>query len=65
MILLPFKVQFHPQQPEHFFSCSEDGDVWHWNGANAANQARLNFSNQFASSKSIIASYLKCASDKL
>jgi len=28
-------------QPEHFFSCSQTGDVWHWNAA-----ARVNFSNQ-------------------
>jgi len=40
-------AQFHPRQPEHFFSCSEGGDVWHWNASNAANNlARMNFGNQ-------------------
>ncbi len=36
--------------PEHFFSCSEGGDVWHWNGASASKGASANFGNQFSSS---------------
>ena len=29
------EVQFHEQQPDHLFSCSQSGDTWHWNGSNA------------------------------
>ena len=28
------EVHFHDQQPDHLFSCSQTGEVWHWNGAN-------------------------------
>merc|ERR550534_2667993 len=24
---------FHPSQPDHLFSCSEDGSLWHWDGS--------------------------------
>jgi nuclear pore complex protein Nup43 len=24
-------VVFHPSYPNHLFTCSEDGAVWHWN----------------------------------
>lgn len=27
------EVHFHQQQPDHVFSCSQSGDVWHWNGS--------------------------------
>lgn len=27
------EVHFHDQQPDHLFSCSQNGDVWHWNGS--------------------------------
>jgi len=37
------EVQFHAQQPHHMFSCSESGEVWHWDGGNVA---RSNFGNQ-------------------
>ena len=30
------EVHFHEQQPDHMFSCSQSGDVWHWNGSNVA-----------------------------
>ena len=36
-------VQFHAQQPHHMFSCSESGEVWHWDGGAVA---RSNFGNQ-------------------
>eukprot|EP00092_Neocalanus_flemingeri_P041747 GFUD01045469.1.p1 GENE.GFUD01045469.1~~GFUD01045469.1.p1 ORF type:complete len:347 (-),score=138.07 GFUD01045469.1:130-1170(-) len=27
------EVQFHPTQPDHLFTCSQGGDICHWNGA--------------------------------
>ena len=27
---LVWEVKFHPSQPNHLFSCSEDGSLWHW-----------------------------------
>lgn len=32
------EVQFHHQQPENVFSCSQNGEVLHWNGANINNK---------------------------
>jgi len=42
------EIQFHEQQPEHMFSCSQNGDVWHWNGSNISGKIsnELNFGNQ-------------------
>ncbi|XP_066555221.1 nucleoporin Nup43 [Amia ocellicauda] len=25
-----WEVHFHPSNPEHLFTCSEDGSLWHW-----------------------------------
>jgi len=33
------EVHFHDQQPDHMFSCSQSGDVWHWNGSSVAKNA--------------------------
>eukprot|EP00088_Acartia_fossae_P045734 TRINITY_DN4928_c0_g1_i1.p1 TRINITY_DN4928_c0_g1~~TRINITY_DN4928_c0_g1_i1.p1 ORF type:complete len:350 (-),score=88.49 TRINITY_DN4928_c0_g1_i1:159-1208(-) len=27
------EVKFHPDQPDHIFTCSQGGELWHWNGA--------------------------------
>jgi len=27
------EVTFHQEQPDHLFTCSQGGEVWHWNGA--------------------------------
>jgi len=27
------EVSFHQDQPDHLFTCSQGGEVWHWNGA--------------------------------
>ena len=42
------EIQFHQQQPDHMFSCSQNGDIWHWNGSNIAKKSSnaLNFGNQ-------------------
>ena len=43
------EIHFHLQQPEHMFSCSQSGDIWHWNGSNIATKPSasiLNFGNQ-------------------
>ena len=48
------EIQFHEQQPEHMFSCSQNGDVWHWNGSNilGKNSNELNFGNQMTPNQS-------------
>ncbi|KAK3580498.1 hypothetical protein CHS0354_001096 [Potamilus streckersoni] len=28
-----WEVKFHPNHPDHLFTCSEDGSVWHWNAS--------------------------------
>ena len=43
------EVQFHAQQPHHMFSCSESGEVWHWDGSAVS---RSNFGNQGGSGSS-------------
>lgn len=31
-----WEVKFHPTNPDHLFSCSEDGSVWHWDATSVA-----------------------------
>lgn len=31
-----WEVKFHPNNPDHLFTCSEDGSVWHWNASSVA-----------------------------
>ena len=31
-----WEVKFHPTSPDHLFSCSEDGSVWHWDATSVA-----------------------------
>ncbi|XP_060565440.1 nucleoporin Nup43-like [Ruditapes philippinarum] len=31
-----WEVKFHPTNPDHLFTCSEDGSVWHWNASSVA-----------------------------
>ena len=35
------EVHFHRHQPDHMFSCDSSGEVWHWNGSNAATANRI------------------------
>ncbi|XP_043925254.1 nucleoporin Nup43 isoform X2 [Protopterus annectens] len=28
-----WEVHFHPSNPDHLFSCSEDGTLWHWDAS--------------------------------
>lgn len=30
LILPVWEVHFHPSDPDHLFTCSEDGSLWHW-----------------------------------
>ena len=30
------EVKFHPNNPDHLFSCSEDGSAWHWDASSVA-----------------------------
>ena len=46
-----FQIHFHPVYPDHVFSCSENGNVWHWDGDAAK---KINFGNQFGISKQCI-----------
>ncbi|XP_020370279.2 nucleoporin Nup43 [Rhincodon typus] len=46
-----WEVHFHPSNPDHVFTCSEDGSLWHWNASVTApdlpsflQQGRRNFS---------------------
>lgn len=25
-----WEIKFHQSNPEHLFTCSDDGSVWHW-----------------------------------
>lgn len=31
-----WEVKFHPANPDHLFTCSEDGSVWHWDGSSVS-----------------------------
>ncbi|XP_032877735.1 nucleoporin Nup43 [Amblyraja radiata] len=28
-----WEIHFHPSNPDHVFTCSEDGTLWHWNAS--------------------------------
>ncbi|PIO29011.1 hypothetical protein AB205_0084660 [Aquarana catesbeiana] len=28
-----WEVHFHPSKPDHIFTCSEDGSLWHWDAS--------------------------------
>ncbi|CAJ0952201.1 unnamed protein product [Ranitomeya imitator] len=28
-----WEVHFHPSKPDHLFTCSEDGSLWHWDAS--------------------------------
>jgi len=41
------EVQFHPSQPDHLFTCSQGGDICHWNGASIRRGGgSLDYTNQ-------------------
>uniref|UniRef100_A0A9L0R1P8 Nucleoporin 43 n=1 Tax=Equus caballus TaxID=9796 RepID=A0A9L0R1P8_HORSE len=31
-----WEVHFHPSNPDHLFTCSEDGSLWHWDASTDA-----------------------------
>lgn len=33
LILPVWEVHFHPSNPDHLFTCSEDGSLWHWDAS--------------------------------
>ncbi|XP_018421147.1 PREDICTED: nucleoporin Nup43 [Nanorana parkeri] len=37
-----WEVHFHPSKPDHIFTCSEDGSLWHWDASTEAAE-RPNF----------------------
>ncbi|CAD5112614.1 DgyrCDS1827 [Dimorphilus gyrociliatus] len=30
-------IQYHQSQPDHLFTCSSDGEIWHWDASNIQN----------------------------
>ena len=34
-------IQFHKQQPDHLFTSSEDGSLWHWDGSQSSTKLWL------------------------
>lgn len=41
--LTVWEVRFHPLSPDNLFTCSEDGSLWHWDGASVAVQSTTGF----------------------
>lgn len=35
------ELQFHPDRPEHLFTCSTSGEIWHWNTSSMSRSAHL------------------------
>uniref|UniRef100_A0A8C8VN28 Nucleoporin 43 n=1 Tax=Pelusios castaneus TaxID=367368 RepID=A0A8C8VN28_9SAUR len=31
--IIVWEVHFHPSNPDHLFTCSEDGSLWHWDAS--------------------------------
>ena len=42
-------LKFHQVNPDHLFSCSEDGSVWHWNISNDRGLYRMGILHNFSS----------------
>lgn len=36
------ELQFHPENPNHFFTCSSLGELWHWDAASQLHSQPLN-----------------------
>ncbi|CAL1543576.1 unnamed protein product [Lymnaea stagnalis] len=34
-----WEVKFHPYNPNHLFTCSDDGSLWHWDGSSFSSDA--------------------------
>ncbi|CAB4068770.1 NUP43 [Lepeophtheirus salmonis] len=39
------EVQFHLQSPDHIFSCSQNGDIWHWDASAVTRANLISFGN--------------------
>lgn len=38
-LMLPvWEVHFHPSDPDHLFTCSEDGSLWHWDTSTSVSE---------------------------
>lgn len=35
------EIQFHPGYPDHMFSCSNNGEIWHWNTLSQSKHVKL------------------------
>ncbi|XP_005089321.1 nucleoporin Nup43 [Aplysia californica] len=38
-----WEVKFHPHNPHHLFTCSDDGSLWHWDGSAFSNEPMSTF----------------------
>ncbi|KAG8245999.1 Nucleoporin Nup43 [Homalodisca vitripennis] len=36
------ELQFHPDRPEHLFTCSNSGELWHWNTTSFTKYSAIN-----------------------
>ncbi len=55
LLLSVWEVKFHPSQPNHLFSCSEDGSLWHWDSTHntsASHTSSQPFSPSVSTSRS-------------
>lgn len=48
-----WELKFHRTNPEHLFSCSDDGTVWHWD-ATQINSLAMGTDNPYAISGEFI-----------
>lgn len=35
------ELQFHPDRPEHLFTCSANGEIWHWNTSSISRNSAI------------------------
>jgi len=53
------EIKFHPDQPDHIFTVSQGGEVWHWNGQSIKNSSmnpgldNLNTTSPWLSSEAV------------
>uniref|UniRef100_A0A286XH74 Uncharacterized protein n=1 Tax=Cavia porcellus TaxID=10141 RepID=A0A286XH74_CAVPO len=57
-----WEVHFHPSKPDHLFTCSEDGSLWHWDASidigRSSTFLSQSISNQANVHQSMISSWL-------
>lgn len=46
-----WEVHFHPSKPDHLFTCSEDGSLWHWDASAEVMERPSFLMGEYSSSK--------------